>query len=174
MLHRPQRRVICSALLAVLSLALTLAACAKKEAPAEPAVAAANPIAAGRYLVKIGACNDCHTPGYRQGGDVPESDWLTGSDTGSRGPWGTTYPVNLRLSVQAMDEDQWVSAMHTRKALRPMPWNSINAMSERDLRAIYEFIHWLGPKGVPAPFDQPPQSGPQRHGGKGRPGAAQS
>ena len=27
-------------------------------------IAAASPVEAGRYLVKIGGCNDCHTPGF--------------------------------------------------------------------------------------------------------------
>lgn len=28
----------------------------------------------GRYVVTIGSCNDCHTPGYAQsGGQAPES-----------------------------------------------------------------------------------------------------
>lgn len=43
-------------------------------------------LARGRYLVKLGGCNDCHTPGYAQaGGKMPESDWLTGNPVGLRG-----------------------------------------------------------------------------------------
>ena len=49
--------------------------------------------ARGRYLVQIGGCNDCHTPGYAMsGGKVPEKQWLTGDAVGWNGPWGTTYP----------------------------------------------------------------------------------
>ncbi|MDX1487796.1 MAG: hypothetical protein R3268_06320, partial [Acidiferrobacterales bacterium] len=52
----------------------------------------------GRYLSVIAGCNDCHTSGYLwSNGDVPEKDWLTGDTLGWRGPWGTTYAVNLRL-----------------------------------------------------------------------------
>src|SRR5262245_16886733 len=51
----------------------------------------------GRYVVKVAGCNDCHTPGYAQsGGKIPESQWLIGDRLGWQGPWGTTYPVNLR------------------------------------------------------------------------------
>ena len=55
----------------------------------------------GRYLVKIAGCNDCHTTGYAEaGGKIPEKQWLTGDQLGFRGPWGTTYPINLRLYMQ--------------------------------------------------------------------------
>ena len=64
---------------------------------------AADPmIKRGRYLVVTGACNTCHTALYGMlGGDVPESDWLTGDKVGWRGIWGTTYATNLRLYMQA-------------------------------------------------------------------------
>lgn len=57
----------------------------------------------GRYLAKVTGCNDCHTAGYaRAGGKVPESQWLMGDSLGWRGPWGTTYPANLRLYMRGM------------------------------------------------------------------------
>ena len=47
----------------------------------------------GRYLVRIGGCNDCHTPNYPQaGGKVPEKEWLTGDALGWRGPTATSMP----------------------------------------------------------------------------------
>ncbi|MGB5580368.1 MAG: hypothetical protein WBM68_07385, partial [Woeseia sp.] len=76
---------------------------------AAPRVAAASDIDAGRYIVTIGGCNDCHTPKWDEtGGNVAESDWLVGSPIGWRGPWGTTYASNLRLFVQDMNEDAFV------------------------------------------------------------------
>jgi mono/diheme cytochrome c family protein len=67
------------------------------------AAAAATPsqdaaaIARGRYLIRMMGCNDCHTKGFApSGGQVPESQWLAGDTLGYRGPWGTTYPSNLR------------------------------------------------------------------------------
>lgn len=135
-----------------------LAACQPQErAPAStaaetgPHVVAANDIERGRYLIKIGGCNDCHTAGYLERGmGVPEKEWLTGS-LGFNGAWGTSYPANLRLSVQSADEDGWVSAMRTRNGLPPMPWVALKEMSENDLRAIYKYIHSLGPAGEPMP-----------------------
>src|SRR5262245_52122473 len=59
----------------------------------------------GRYLVAITGCNDCHTPGFGEaGGQVPEQQWLIGDQLGFRGPWGTTYPANVRLLLAEMSE----------------------------------------------------------------------
>jgi hypothetical protein len=41
----------------------------------------------GRYLVKLGGCNDYHTPGYMaSAGKIPEAQWLTGDKLGWRRP----------------------------------------------------------------------------------------
>jgi mono/diheme cytochrome c family protein len=115
----------------------------------------------GRYLVKITGCNDCHTPGYAQtGGHVPEKAWLVGDRLGWSGPWGTTYPSNLRLSIRQFSEEQWVKAAHTRQLRPPMPWFALRDMSDQDLRAIYQFIRYLGPTGEPAPAHLPPDQRP--------------
>jgi len=120
-------------------------------------------IARGRYLVTIAGCNDCHTAGYVEaGGKVPEKDWLTGTPLGFRGPWGTTYATNLRLYMQSLAEDQWVTVSHTMQPRPPMPWFNLHAMTERNLRAIYQFIRYLGPGGSPAPaYLAPDQEPPQ-------------
>ena len=105
----------------------------------------------GRYLAIVGACNDCHTPNYPEtAGKVPESQWLTGHGTGFQGPWGTTYPANLRLVTQAMTEEQWVA--RARAPMRPpMPWFNLRDMNDADLRALYRYIRSLGPTGEAAP-----------------------
>ena len=115
----------------------------------------------GRYLVQITGCNDCHTPGYTaNAGRVDEQLWLTGDRLGWRGPWGTTYPANLRLLAQHLSEDEWVQRA-TSKALRPpMPWFNVRAMTDRDVRAIYRYLRWLGPAGQPAPAYVPPEQTP--------------
>jgi mono/diheme cytochrome c family protein len=62
-----------------------------------PHVSAASPIEAGRFLVRYGGCNDCHTPGYSEaGGALPESSWLTGNPEGFKGPWGTLGVKGVR------------------------------------------------------------------------------
>jgi mono/diheme cytochrome c family protein len=105
----------------------------------------------GRYLVTLGGCNDCHTVGYPEsGGKTPETDWLTGSPVGFQGPWGTTYPANLRVRVQGLSEDAWIKL--ARAPMRPpMPWFNLAAASDADLRAMYRYIRSLGAKGAPAP-----------------------
>lgn len=106
----------------------------------------------GRYLVMIAGCNDCHTRNFLvTGGKTPEQDRLTGDALGWRGPWGTTYPVNLRLYFQDMTEEQWVHVAKEIQRRPPMPYFSLNAMAEADVRAIYKYIRYLGPAGVPAP-----------------------
>ena len=115
----------------------------------------------GRYLVQIAGCNDCHTPGYApSGGKVDEKLWLTGDQLGWRGPWGTTYPANLRLLVQSMTADQW--AIAARREMRPpMPWFNLRDMSSSDVRAIYAYLKYAGPAGSPAPAYVPPDKQPK-------------
>ncbi|MFZ5842481.1 MAG: cytochrome C [Pseudomonadota bacterium] len=109
-------------------------------------------IARGRYLVTIAGCNDCHTPNYPEtAGQVPEAQWLTGSQLGWKGPWGVSYPANLRLSVQNYSEDAWLKRASS-PMLPPMPWFNLRDMEERDKRALYRYIKSLGPAGEPAPI----------------------
>jgi mono/diheme cytochrome c family protein len=115
----------------------------------------------GRYLARIAGCNDCHTPGYLSGeGAVPEDLWLTGDRFGWHGPWGTTYGSNLRLFVNALTEEQWLVTARTLRSRPPMPWFNLNAMHDEDLRALYQFIRYLGPAGEPAPAFVPPGQEP--------------
>ena len=74
----------------------------------------------GRYLVTVGGCNDCHTPGYLvKAGNVPEDRWLVGDSIGFSGPWGTTYPSNLRRLLANMSEDDWVRYARTLETRPP-------------------------------------------------------
>lgn len=111
----------------------------------------ARAIERGKYLAKIGGCNDCHTPGYMQAeGKVPENLWLTGTAMGFQGPWGTSYPANLRLSMGKLSEAQWLA--RARQPMRPpMPWFNLREMSDLDLIALYRYVRSLGPAGDPAP-----------------------
>lgn len=140
--------------------ACVVVASAAAAAIAAPPKHAADEVQRGKYIVRTAGCNDCHTPGYAQtAGKVAEEKWLVGSPLGWRGPWGTTYPSNLRLSVWSMSEDKWVK--HARLERRPpMPWFNVRDMSERDVRAIYRYIRSLGPAGDPAPAWVPPERAP--------------
>jgi len=145
----------------LLALATVIAFMQGCQAPQAPAGIAAMTdselLARGDYLVRIAGCNDCHTPGYMdQQGNVDKALWLTGNRLGFHGPWGTTYPSNLRLRMTEMDEAQWLAYsadLHTRPM---MPDFAVRAMHEDDRRAIYRFARSLGAAGEPAPAYLPP------------------
>lgn len=116
----------------------------------------------GRYLVQIGGCNDCHTAGYAiSEGKVPEAEWLKGDALGWRGPWGTTYPVNLRLRLHDFSEDEWVAFAKTFTTRPPMPWFNIHAMTESDQRSLYLYITSFEDLGEPTPQYLPPGEEPK-------------
>jgi len=117
----------------------------------------------GRYIVEIGGCNDCHTAGYaEEGGKAPEAERLKGDVLGYRGPWGTTYPTNLRLSIGKMTEDAWLKYAKALNTRPPMPWFNIRAMTEADQRALYQYVKSLGPGGVAAPAFLSPDKAPKQ------------
>ena len=136
--HTPCAARCCMALVAQNATAAELAADARQ-------------IERGRYLVGVGACNDCHTPGFNEAaGKIAQSQWLIGSNVGFQGPWGTSYPANLRLYVQTVSEAQWLARV--RQPMRPpMPWFNLRDMTDADLVAMYRFMRALGPAGEPAP-----------------------
>jgi mono/diheme cytochrome c family protein len=117
---------------------------------------AAKQVERGRYLVKTTGCNDCHTPGYLESaGRLEESRWLVGNSLGWQGPWGTTYPSNLRLLTQGLTADQWLQVAR-RETRPPMPWFALRDMTDADLLAIDHFTRSLGPAGTAAPAFVPP------------------
>jgi len=154
--HVASRKILAVAILAALAATAATTASAQQKA----AKSTSADVQRGRYLVRITGCNDCHTAGYAMsGGKVDEKLWLTGDKLGWRGPWGTTYPANLRLGAQKLTEDQWVT--RARSELRPpMPWFNVRDMSERDVRAIYRYLKQAGPAGEPAPDFVPPDRTP--------------
>jgi mono/diheme cytochrome c family protein len=143
-------------------LALLLLGAFSTAAPAAEAKADKEKVARGRYLLNVGSCNDCHTAGFApSGGKVPESEWLLGDGTlGFRGPWGTTYAPNLRLSLSRMKEDDWVHYARNVKTRPPMPWFNLNQWTEADLRAFYRYVRQMGPVGAPVREALPPEKAP--------------
>lgn len=124
---------------------------------AAPEVRAPTKTAAGEYLVTIGGCNDCHTQKWNiSPGQVPPTQRLTGNPVGWRGPWGTSYAINLRKLVSGMTEDAWLQHIANMQPKPPMPAFSMKAMSEADLRAVYAYIRSLGPNGDSTPEDLAP------------------
>jgi mono/diheme cytochrome c family protein len=140
-----------AALVALVALAPVLTA---RAAPTEsdPHVVAADPVAAGRFLVGYGGCNECHTPGWTQArGQIPESDRLTGNPVGFQGPWGTSYAINLRLFFTKVPEARWIAVVRNPpfEVHPPMPWSNLQMLTDADLHAIYAYVHSLGTVGGP-------------------------
>ncbi len=139
------------------------AAAEADKSAAKSKVVSAKTLARGKYMVLTGHCNNCHTSGYtRNEGNLPEKVWLLGSTPlGYRGPWGTTYASNLRLTVPGFTQEQWVNYAKTMKARPPMPWWPLRDTTEQDLAAMYQYIKHLGPAGQHAPDFVPPDQEPK-------------
>ena len=147
---------------ALSSMAAFVLAIAAIPAPAADSKASKEQIARGKYMLIVGSCNDCHTAGFApKDGNVPESEWLLGDgQLGFRGPWGTTYAPNLRLSLSRMTEDQWVHYAKNLRTRPPMPWFNLNQWTEEDSRAFYRYVRQLGPVGKAVPQGLPPEKAP--------------
>jgi len=148
-----------STLFLAAGLAVAAGASAADRAPRD---AKAKSIERGRYIVATSGCNDCHTAGYIPSeGKVPEKEWLKGSDVGFRGPWGTTYPANLRQYFAHVSEKAFIADARSGRMRPPMPWFNLAAMTDADLRAIHRYVRSLGEPGVPAPAYVPPAEEPR-------------
>ncbi len=140
---------------------LAATVCFSASAATEPADLDPSKIERGRYVVSISGCNDCHTSGFVQSeGKVPESKWLSGDSLGWRGPWGTTYPSNLRRLLASLSEDQWLHFARNLQSRPPMPWFNLRFMSDDDLRSIHHFVRHLGPTEDSVPDYVPPEREP--------------
>ncbi len=73
-----------------------------------------------------------------------------------------SYPANLRLSFQNMTEEQFLELSHEGEGRPPMPWPSLMAMSDQDLKAMYAYIHSLGAKRRRDPGRRSPGVEPDR------------
>ncbi|WP_211099369.1 cytochrome c [Skermanella aerolata] len=125
---------------------------------------AADQIERGRYLVNLGGCNDCHTPGYFLGKPDP-SRRLAGSDVGFEIP-GTGIFVGSNLTPDRdtglgnWTREDIMTAVQT--GVRPdgrilapiMPWRAFAELTKSDAGAIADYLISLPPisQKVPGPF----------------------
>lgn len=115
----------------------------------------------GRLIAIKSGCHDCHTDGYAWSeGRIDPDRALAGSRIGWRGPWGTTFPSNLRLVAAGLHERGFVLYLSTLRTLPPMPWFNVVAMDDAELRSLYRYIRSLGEPGEPAPSFVPPDQEP--------------
>ena len=130
--------------------------------PATTVAQAEVSIERGLQVSIIGGCHDCHTEGYMESeGNIDPEKAFRGSPLGWQGPWGTTYPPNLRITAATLSEDGFARTMQTLRALPPMPWYNVRAMPEDDLRSLYRYIKSLGEPGEQAPTAVPPGEKPR-------------
>lgn len=115
----------------------------------------------GAHIAVIGGCHDCHTTGYAaSNGEIDPEAALKGDTVGFQGPWGTTYPSNLRIVAAEKSEDEWVEYLKTFETRPPMPWFNVHHFAEADTRSLYQYIKSLGEPGDPAPEFVPPGEEP--------------
>jgi mono/diheme cytochrome c family protein len=126
--------------------------------------AADKQVARGKYLVSLGGCNDCHTPGYFLG--KPDmTKYLAGSDVGFAIPGlGVFVGPNLTPDKQTglgnFTMQQIVTALTKGqlpdgRILAPiMPWKAFANMTKSDALAIAAFLKSLPAVNhqVPGPF----------------------
>lgn len=124
----------------------------------------------GEYLVTLGGCNDCHTPGYFFG-KPDKARLLGGSEVGFAIPGlGVFHGPNLTpdadTGLGTWSADEIVAAIT--KGQRPdgrilapiMPWHAFANLTRQDAYAIVAFLKSLPPvrNKVPGPFG--PGEGP--------------
>jgi len=118
----------------------------------------------GKYLVTLGGCNDCHTPGYFFG--KPDmARFLGGSEVGFEIPGlGVFHGPNLTpdqdTGLGKWSTEEIVAAIT--KGQRPdgrvlapiMPWHALANLTRDDVLAIATFLRSLPPvkNKVPGPF----------------------
>jgi mono/diheme cytochrome c family protein len=118
----------------------------------------------GKYLVHIGGCGDCHTPGNFLG-HPDMTRYLGGSDVGFGIPGmgvfvGPNLTPDKETGLGQWTAQQIVTAITTGKRpdgrilAPPMPWRDLAVLSQPDALAIAAFLKSLPPVSnkVPGPF----------------------
>jgi mono/diheme cytochrome c family protein len=128
------------------------------------AQAADSDIERGKYLVTLGGCNDCHTPGCFLG--KPDfSRALSGSDVGFTIPGvgafvGRNLTPDKETGLGDWTDDQIIAAITAgvrpdgRRLAPIMPYQGLSHLSSDDAKAIVAYLRSLTPvkNAVPGPF----------------------
>lgn len=118
----------------------------------------------GKYLVALGGCGDCHTPGYFLGKPDLQRE-LGGSEVGFEVPGlGVFHGPNLtpdkETGLGRWSEADIVKALKTgvrpdgRQLVPVMPWPALSKLTQPDAEAIAAYLKSLAPvkNKVPGPF----------------------
>lgn len=147
-----------------ISVRLALAAASVIAPVALAATADDAQIRRGKYLVTIGGCNDCHSPGYFLGNPDP-SRFLGGSDVGFEIPGqgvfvGSNITPDNKTGIGSWTREQIVKAIQAGerpdgRILAPiMPWHAFATLTADDATSIAAFLQILQPVSnqTPGPF----------------------
>jgi mono/diheme cytochrome c family protein len=112
-------------------------------------------VARGSYLVRLGGCGDCHTPGYFHGRPDP-ARMLSGSDVGFEVPGvgifiGPNLTPDKDTGLGTWSREDIVTAIQT--GVRPdgrilspiMPWRALAGLTADDAQAIAAYLKSLPP-----------------------------
>jgi mono/diheme cytochrome c family protein len=154
-------------LVGMLAIAMACAATAPESATAQ-----STQVDRGKYLVTLGSCTDCHTPGYFFG--KPDMNrFLGGSEVGFEIPGlGIFHGPNLtpdkETGLGGWTDAQIIAAIRTGKRpdgreLAPiMPWHAFAVLTDADVSAIVAYLRSIKPvvNKVPGPFGPTEKPGP--------------
>jgi len=103
-------------------------------------------------------------------GVIGPNSWgglCTNDLTGWAGPWGVSFASNLtpdkETGIGAWTEKTFITTLRTGKSpggrpiLPPMPWESIQQASDRDLKAMFAYLMSLPPVRNMVPAPVPPK-----------------
>ena len=107
----------------------------------------------GWYLVRIGQCNDCHTPADEKGNPITEM--MFGGGFRFTGPWGDVVSPNITShpsGISHYDAEMFIKTIRRGRAsggvrdLNPfMPFSYFRNLTDDDLRAIFAYLQTVKP-----------------------------
>jgi cytochrome c553 len=142
------------------------------QAPAAPAPSA-KMIARGKYLMTIGACNDCHSPKLdpqqhpdpkRPFSGRPQTTMAPSQNnaeihasldlTAWAGPWGVSFGANLTPDPETglkkrYTEASFIKTLRTGKKPEgedlqpPMPWELYKVLSDDDIKSMWAYLQTI-------------------------------
>ena len=149
---------------AAAGLALPLLTAPAAQAAHKPPAAETQAVARGKYLVAMGSCTDCHTPGHFLGKE-DATKFLGGSDVGFAIPGLGVFVAPNLTPDKATGLGNWTPAQiaaaltkgvtpEGRKLVPIMPYGNYASMTQSDALAIAAYLKSLPPVSnqVPGPF----------------------
>jgi mono/diheme cytochrome c family protein len=118
---------------------------------AVPAPDLTTPAKRGAYLVKVGACGNCHTPQDAHGQPIAGMEF--GGGLVLDGPWGRVTSANLTPAPSGIpyyDKALFTEVLRTgqvkaRSINQIMPWHVFGGMTDDDIAAIYTHLTTITP-----------------------------